>query len=139
MHRSGRRYKISALVIVGNEDGYVGVGKATGTTHQIAIEKATQKAKLNIISVKRGCGSWKCKCKELHSITRKTAGKEGSTKVILIPAPRGIGLICSDELKKLFRLAGINDIWTQSFGKTKARMNHVLAAFNALKNLNLSK
>jgi small subunit ribosomal protein S5 len=139
MHRSGRRYKISALVVVGNEDGYVGVGKSSGTTHQIAIEKATQKAKLNIIPVMRGCGSWKCRCREPHSIIRKTEGKEGSVKVILLPAPRGAGIVASDELKKLFRLAGINDIWTRSFGKTKTRMNHVLAAFNALKNLNSSK
>jgi len=139
MHRSGRRYKISALVIVGDENGHVGVGKAKGTTHQIAIEKSTQKAKLNLIPIMRGCGSWKCRCGESHSITRKTKGKCGSVSVVLIPAPRGAGLVCSEELKKLFKLAGINDIWTQSFGKTKSRINHILAAYNALKNLNLSK
>ncbi|MBU5678300.1 MAG: 30S ribosomal protein S5 [Candidatus Aenigmatarchaeota archaeon] len=139
MHRSGRRYKISSLVVVGNEDGYVGVGRSVGTTHQIAIEKAIKKAKLNIIPVLRGCGSWRCRCNELHSIKRKTEGKAGSVRIVLMPAPRGSGLVCSEELKKLFMLAGIKDILTKSFGKTKTRFNHVLAAFDALKKLNASR
>lgn len=139
MHRSGRRYKISSLVVVGNEDGYVGVGQGVGVTHQIAIEKAIKKAKLNIIPVFRGCGSWRCRCNDPHSIKMKTEGKAGSVRIILMPAPRGAGLVCSDELKKFFMLAGIKDILTKSFGKTKTRFNHVLAAFDALKKLNSSR
>lgn len=139
MHRSGRRYKISSLVVVGDENGHVGVGKGVGVTHQIAIEKAIRKAKLNIIPILRGCGSWRCRCDEQHSIKRKTKGKAGSVRIVLMPAPRGAGLVCSDELKKLFMLAGIKDILTKSFGKTKTRFNHVLAAFDALKKLNSSR
>jgi len=78
MHRSGRRYKISALVIAGNEDGYVGIGKAVGTENRIAIEKATKLAKINIIPVQRGCGSWECNCHGTHSIPFTTSGKSGS-------------------------------------------------------------
>lgn len=139
MHRSGRRYKISSLVVVGDENGHVGVGKGVGVTHQVAIEKAIRKAKMNIIPVFRGCGSWRCRCNELHSIKRKIKGKTGSVRIILMPAPKGAGLVCSDELKKLFMLAGIKDILTKSFGKTKTRFNHVLAAFDALKRLNASR
>ena len=51
MHRSGRRFKINACVVVGCP-GYIGIGKASGTEHSIAIEKATQQAKLNIIPTK---------------------------------------------------------------------------------------
>ncbi len=58
MHRSGRRYRVSALVVIGNGDGYLGIGKSRSIEHRDAIEKATQEAKLNIIPVKRGCGSW---------------------------------------------------------------------------------
>ena len=58
MHRSGRRYRISSVVIVGNNDGFFGIGKSTSLEHRTAIHKATQDAKLNIMPVKRGCGSW---------------------------------------------------------------------------------
>ncbi len=136
MHRSGRRYKISAFAIVGDENGHVGVGKGEGTTHAIAIEKAIKRAKLNLIPVARGCGSWECRCGEPHSIPARTSGKCGSVRVTLIPAPRGLGLCCGDELKKLLRLAGIKDIWSKSKGNTRTRMNFVLAAFDALKKLN---
>mgnify|MGYP001773546545 CR=1 FL=1 len=139
MHRSGRRYKISAMVVVGDEDGHVGVGQGIGLTNQIAIDKAIRNAKLNIIPVSRGCGSWRCRCNEPHSIKRKTEGKAGSVRILLMPAPRGAGLVCSDELKKFFKLAGIKDIWTKSFGKTKTRNNHILAAFDALKKLNAGR
>ncbi len=54
MHRSGRRYKVSALVVVGNGDGYFGVGKSESQEHRIATEKSAEEAKLNIIQVKRG-------------------------------------------------------------------------------------
>jgi len=135
MHRSGRRYKISAFVIVGDENGHVGVGMGKANDHTTAIEKATNEAKLNLIYVPRGCGSWECGCGEPHSIPAKCSGKAGSVRVTLIPAPRGLGLCCDDEMKKLFRLAGIRDIWIKSRGKTKTKYNHVLAAFDALKRL----
>jgi small subunit ribosomal protein S5 len=139
MHKSGRRYKVSALVIVGNGDGYVGVGKATAVENRDAVEKAMQEAKLNVIPVKRGCGSWECACSENHSIPVKTEGKSGSVRVILMPAPKGIGLCVHDEAKKLLRLAGIQDIWTKCFGSSSSRLNYMLALFDALKKMNTTK
>jgi len=68
MHRSGRRYTSTAFAIVGNRDGIVGVGKGRGKESVHAINKAIEKAKLNIIKVPRGCGSWECECGETHSI-----------------------------------------------------------------------
>ena len=139
MHRSGRRYKISALVVVGNKDGYLGVGIGNAKEHRNAIEKATSNAKLNIITVLRGCGSWECACEEKHSIQRQIKGKAGSISVVLKPAPKGIGLCCSDEIKKLLILAGIKDIWTKTYGETRTRRNLILATFNAFKRLNKMK
>lgn len=135
MHRSGRRYTSTAFAIVGNKDGIVGVGKGSGKESVKAIEKATVKAKLNIIKVLKGCGSWECGCGENHSIPFKTSGKEGSVTVILLPAPKGIGLVVNDESKKVLRLAGIRDVWEQSIGDTATRINSIKATFNALKNL----
>jgi small subunit ribosomal protein S5 len=135
MHRSGRRYTSTAFAIVGNRDGIVGVGKGSGVESVKAIEKAMTKAKLNVIKVPRGCGSWECGCGETHSIPFKTTGKEGSVTVVLLPAPKGIGLAVNDESKKVLRLAGIKDLWSQSIGDTATRINLIKATFNALKNL----
>ncbi|MCD6371342.1 MAG: 30S ribosomal protein S5 [Candidatus Aenigmarchaeota archaeon] len=133
--KSGKRLRYSAMAVVGNEDGIVGVGMGKAKEPRLAIEKAIRKAKLNLIKVKRGCGSWECGCGTEHSIPFKVEGKCGSVRVVLMPAPKGVGLVASDEAKKLFRLAGIKDIWMKSFGDTQTRFNFIKAIFNALKNL----
>lgn len=135
MHRSGRRYTATAFVIVGNEDGIVGIGKGRAKESRLAIEKALRNAKKNLILVPRGCGSWECGCGSNHSIPYKTKGKCGSVRVILMPAPKGVGLVADDESKKILRLAGIKDVWAKTLGDTGTRMNLITAVFNALKNL----
>ncbi len=141
MHKSGRRYRISTMVVVGNKNGYVGVGLASGPPgkHQEVIEKATNKAKLNIIPIRRGCGSWECLCGTNHSVPFAVKGKSGSVVVELLPAPKGVGLCVSDEVKKLMRLAGIKDVWCKTRGNTQTRINLIRAFFNALKKLNTYK
>jgi len=138
MHKSGRRFSINACVAVGRP-GYIGIGKSSGLEHTIAIEKATQQAKLNIIPIKRGCGSWECACKEKHSIPFRIQGKAGALRIELNPAPKGIGLCIGEEMKKIFRLAGVDDIWSKVFGDTRTRFSYVLAIFDAFKNINKIK
>ncbi|KXB05905.1 hypothetical protein AKJ51_04550 [candidate division MSBL1 archaeon SCGC-AAA382A20] len=142
MHKSGRKYKMSAFVVVGNRNGYVGVGRdeATGSgAFRTAIEKAIEDAKLNIIPIRRGCGSWECECGSPHSLPTEIEGKEGSIRVKIKPAPRGVGLVVSDEVKKIMELAGIEDCWMQTFGETRTRVNFIGAVYNAFKNLNQLK
>jgi len=139
MHKSGRRFKLTAVVVVGNEDGIVGIGKASSNEHRIAIEKAIQQAKLNVINVRRGCGSWECNCGRTHSIPFKTRGKSGSVEIILSPTPMGVGLVADDESKKILRLAGIKDVWSKTFGMTCTRINLAFAVFDALRNLSKTK
>jgi len=141
MHKSGRRFGISAMSVVGNKNGYVGIGVASGPPgkHREILEKSTNKAKLNIIPIMRGCGSWECLCGENHSIPFIVEGKSGSVKIKLIPAPKGIGLVVSDEVKKVMRLAGIKDVWCITRGSTHMRVNLIMAVFNALKKLNSYK
>ncbi len=139
MHKSGRRFKLTALVVVGNEDGVVGVGKATSNEHRVAIEKANAQAKLNVINVRRGCGSWECNCGGSHSIPFRTEGKVGSVKVMISPTPTGVGIVADDETKKILRLAGIKDVWIKTFGMTSTRINLAFAVFEALKNLSVRK
>jgi small subunit ribosomal protein S5 len=139
MHRSGRRYKYSAFAIVGNRDGVVGIGKGAGKEGRRAVQKAIEKAKLNLILVPMACGSWECRCGDNHSIPFKTEGKSGSVRVTLLPAPKGIGLAASDETKKLLRLAGLDDVWIKTLGATSTRYNLVKAVFDALRNLHKMK
>jgi small subunit ribosomal protein S5 len=139
MHKSGRRFKVSALVAVGNSEGLIGLGKASSMEHRTAIEKAVQQAKLNMIIVKRGCGSWECNCGGNHSIQFKTSGKTGSVKVSLLPTPTGIGIVADDEMKKMIRLAGIKDLWIKTDGMTSTRTNLTYAMFDALRNLGMKK
>ncbi len=135
MHSSGRRFRTSAFVVVGNEDGLVGVGKGSTIEPRMAMEKALKKAKLNLMKIRRGCGSWECGCGTEHSIPYKTNGRSGSVRVELLPAPKGVGLVANKEAKKIFRLAGIKDIWMSSLGNTANRINLISAIFDALKKL----
>ncbi len=135
MHKSGRKRSLHAMVVVGNEDGYLGIGYAKGKDARETIIKAAKKARLNITPIIRGCGSWECHCHGNHTIPFKVEGKAGSVRVKLIPGPRGLGLVASSEVKKVLSLAGIKDVWMQSFGQTRTRINHIYAVFNALKNL----
>lgn len=141
MHKSGRRYKISVMIVIGNKNGYVGVGLSSGPPgkHQEVIEKSLNKAKLNVMPVRRGCGSWECLCGKCHSIPFAVTGKSGSVRLTLLPAPKGVGLAVSDEVKKLLRLAGISDIWCKAKGNTQMRANLIRATFDALKKLNAYK
>jgi small subunit ribosomal protein S5 len=132
---SGRRVRYSVMVIVGNENGIVGIGRGKAKDGRSAYLKAIRNAKMNLIKVIRGCGSWECGCNEPHSIPWKTYGKSGSVKVILMPAPKGTGLVVDDESKKLLRLAGIKDVWSKTFGRTKQHMNLIQAMFDALRNI----
>ncbi len=131
----GKKTKFLAMVVVGDENGHVGIGIGKSNENSVAIQKAIRKAKLNIISVLRGCGSWECACGEPHSVPFRVEGKMGSVRVVLLPAPRGVGLVASDEAKKILRLAGYKDVWMQSFGQTRRRINHIGAIYDALKKL----
>ncbi len=132
MTASGQRSKFKAVVLIGS-DGFIGVGSTKSREVGPAIRKAIDKAKLSVIPILRGCGSKECGCGHTHSIPFKVKGKCGSVKIELIPAPAGVGLVCADKVKQLLRLAGIEDIWSKTYGDTRTSENLVKATFNALK------
>jgi len=121
------------VVAVGNGDGYIGIGSAKAKQMRNAIDKAVVDAKLNIIPVRRGCGSWECKCGQPHSVPFKVMGKAGSAEVTLIPAPRGTGLVAGDVGKIVLKLAGVRDVWTRSRGEMRTSANFAKAVYEALK------
>jgi len=133
MHKSGRRTKYRVMAVVGNKNGIVGVAHASTREVGPSIRKAVTAAKLSVIEVARGCGSWECGCGRPHSIPFEVTGQSSSVYVTLKPAPRGLGLATADIPKTILRLAGIEDVWTQSKGQTRTTLNFALATFDALK------
>jgi len=130
---AGRDTKFRVVVVVGNEDGFVGLGAGKAKQLRFAIEKAIINAKLNITPVRRGCGSWECTCGEPHSVPFTVRGKSGSVIVELKPAPKGTGLVAGDVAKTVLRLAGIRDVWSSTLGETRTTYNFARATYNALK------
>ena len=133
MTDSGRRTKFRVTAVVGNKDGYVGVGVGKAAQVAPAIQKAVNNAKLNIFKVQRGCGSWECGCGTEHSIPCKVTGSSGSVRVTLIPGPKGLGLVAGEVARKVLELAGVKDVWTFTKGKTKTTINFARATYEALK------
>ncbi|MFT4312778.1 MAG: 30S ribosomal protein S5 [Candidatus Woesearchaeota archaeon] len=135
--KEGNKPSFTTYAAVGNKNGFVGVGMGKSKETVPAREKAIRNAKLNVIYVPRGSGSWQANVIEQNSIPFKVTGKCGSVELTLIPAPKGTGLVIEKECAKILALAGITDIWAKMHGKTKTKINVVKACYDAL--LQLSK
>src|SRR5512137_330338 len=130
---AGEKSRFKAIVAVGNRDGYIGLGFGKASQVRNAIEKAAADARLKIVPVRRGCGSWECGCGKHHSIPYKIEGKCGSVRLDVIPGPRGLGLVASEVAKVILGLAGIKDLWMRSFGSTRTVPSYACAIFDGLK------
>lgn len=139
MTDSGRRVRFSITVVVGNSNGFVGLGQFEGKEVGPSIRKAIDAAKLKVIEVRRGCGSWECGCYTPHSLPVTMLGKSGSTEVLLRPAPRGVGLATGNVAKHVLRLAGVKDIWALTRGQSRTTVNYAKATFNGLANVSKFK
>jgi len=136
--KEGNKPKFGTLAVVGNKDGFVGIGYGKSKETMPSREKALRNAKLGIIRINRGCGSWLCNCKAAHSIPLKVLGKCSSVKIELLPAPKGTGLCVETECKKILGFAGIKDVYSKSVN-SKTKLNLMKACFNALKELSKTK
>ncbi|MBT8171713.1 30S ribosomal protein S5, partial [Candidatus Bathyarchaeota archaeon] len=130
---AGEKSQFRAIVVVGNQDGYVGLGSGKGKQVRSAIEKGAVDARLNITPVRRGCGSWECGCGKHHSLPFRVKGDCGGVEIVLIPGPRGLGTVASEGAKIILGLAGVKDCWTKSFGSTRTVPSFAYAVFDALK------
>ena len=130
---AGEKSRFRAVVAVGNRDGYIGLGSGKASQVRNAIEKAATDARLKIVPVRRGCGSWECGCGRLHSVPFQIEGKTGGVRVVFVPGPRGLGLVASEVSKVILGLAGIKDCWTRSYGSTRTIPSFAYAVFDALK------
>ncbi len=131
---AGERSRFKAVVAVGDGQGYLGVGLGKASQVRTAIGKATVQAKLAVIPIRRGCGSWECGCSLPHSLPFKVQGKCGSVRVEMIPGPRGLGLVGGEFVKIILGLTGIRDCWTRTFGSTNTLTSIAYAIYDALRN-----
>jgi small subunit ribosomal protein S5 len=130
---AGEKSSFKAIVAVGNRDGYIGLGAGKARQVRNAIEKAAANARLHVVPVRRGCGSWECGCGKHHSIPFNVEGKCGSVRIDVVPGPRGLGIVASEVAKVILGLAGIKDCWTRSYGSTRTVPSFAYAVFDALK------
>ncbi len=133
--REGNKLKFVVCAVVGNKNGYVGVGTGKSKETVPARDKAKRRARLNIIKIRRGCGTWESDAREANSIPFAVEGRCGSVRIKLMPAPKGKGLCVEKECAKILALAGIKDIWSRTKGQTKTKLNLINALVDALKKL----
>jgi len=129
---SGRKTSYRVLAVVGHSDGYFGYGIGKSEEFSIAKSKAISNAKKKLIKIKKGCGSWECRCNMNHSLPRKVFGKNSSVYIELTPGPRGLGLVANKNLKTILQLIGIRDLWTTSRGSVSNKPSLIAALYNAL-------
>jgi small subunit ribosomal protein S5 len=135
----GNKPHFAAFAVVGDQNGHVGIGYGKSRETVPAREKAMRNAKLNIIKIRRGCGSWQCSCGEAHSIPFAVESKCGSSVIKIMPAPKGKGLCTEKECQKMLEIAGIRDVWSKTKGQTKVKTNLIVACFDAMKKLSSTR
>ena len=123
--KGGRNMKFTALVVVGDKNGHVGVGLGKATEIPEAIRKGKEDAIKKLVEVP---------IDENGSVPHDLTGKFGSASVLLKRAPEGTGIIAGGPARAVLELAGYKNIRTKSLGSNN-KQNVVLAAVNGLSNL----
>jgi len=137
--KEGNVPTFSAMAVVGDENGHVGIGIGKASETLPARDKAMRKAKINLIKIDRSCASFDCACNSKHTIPYKVIGKGGSVRLTLIPAPQGTGLVAAKEIRKVLKLAGIKDVYSKTFGEQRTSYNFAQACIDALSKAKLGE
>ena len=123
--KGGRRFGLTALVVVGDGKGNVGVGMGKSAEVPIAISKGVEDAKKNMFKVP---------LTESGTVPHEVMGAYSAGRVLIKPATEGTGVIAGGPVRALFELAGVKDVLAKSLG-TDNPMNMVKAAAEGMKQL----
>lgn len=120
--KGGRIMGFAALTVVGDGDGRIGMGKGKAKEVPVAVQKAMESARRNMVKVQLRNGT----------IQHNVVGEHGAAHVIMAPAPAGTGVIAGGPMRAVFEVMGVTDIVTKSHGSTNP-YNMVRATLDALK------
>ena len=123
--KGGRQRRFSAIVVVGDRKGRVGLGIGKASEVPDAIKKAIQDANKNIIRIPLIDG---------RTVAHEAIGTAGAARVIIKPAAAGTGIIAGGSVRAILDLAGIRDVVSKSLG-ARTKLNMATAALNALKSI----
>ena len=122
--KGGRRFSFAALVVVGDRAGAVGIGYGKANEVPLAVEKGMKDAKKSMDNVPL-VG---------RTIPHQVIGRFRATKIVLVPASPGTGVIAGSSARAVLEYAGVHDVLTKVYGSTSAK-NVVKATLNGLRNL----
>ena len=122
--KGGRIFGFSALVVVGDGKGRVGVGRGKSREVPLAIQKAMQDARRRLVRVQLN----------EHTLFHKVYGRHGASKVIMLPASEGTGIIAGGAMRAVFEVIGIKDVLAKCIGSTNP-VNVVRATINGLQEM----
>ncbi len=122
--KGGRRFSFTALVVVGDEKSKVGIGYGKAREVPLAIQKAVERARKNMITV------------PMHhsTITHQVIGRHSASQVLLKPASEGTGVIAGGGVRAVLELAGVHDVLSKSLG-SQTPINLVKATMEGLREL----
>ncbi|MEA5098493.1 MAG: 30S ribosomal protein S5 [Burkholderiaceae bacterium] len=123
--KGGRIMGFAALTVVGDGDGRIGMGKGKSKEVPVAVQKAMEEARRNMIKVSLKNGTLQ------HTIV----GKHGASKVIMNPAKEGTGVIAGGAMRAMFDVMGVTNVVAKSIGSSNP-YNMVRATLNALRSMN---
>lgn len=122
--KGGRRFSFSALVVVGDRAGTVGIGFGKANEVPPSVEKAVKDAKKNFVKV----------CLKGHTIPHQSWGRYRTSKVVLVPAVEGTGVIAGASVRAVVECAGVKNLLSKVYGSTNP-LNVVKATLDALEQL----
>ena len=122
--KGGRRFSFSALMVVGDRKGSVGIGYGKATEVPSAVDKARKIATRNLRKIQLAD----------KTIPHRVMGRHGASRVMLVPASPGTGVIAGGSVRAVLELAGVHDVLTKSYGSASPK-NLVRATFEGLVSL----
>lgn len=122
--KGGRRFRFQALVVIGDHKGRVGIGVSKGADVSAAVSKATDVAKKHLVTI------------PMHNmtLTHEVEGRTGGSKIMVMPAAPGTGLIAGGVVRTVLEVAGIENALSKSYGSSN-RINTAYATLDALQKM----